>query len=428
MEKKPPDESLEDELGLLIIRGWQDLFQRPGRYHVLPGLMTAGSSGHFTDGGPRRARARVLRLLEQMTDDLTEPRISAACKALLGVDKPDRAQTHVDVRREAAAVRYFGSRRSPLTILKDYEPSWRRYMLEVLREMAVAPAEDDPVRMQTFTQNDLNSALEEVEDLLAKAETAVTEQRLHTADRYLGDVLDVPLRAGASEHESWLYARAFYLRGSVYRDQGRLSGRRTAWDDYAQAGSIYERLQRKRGHARTQLMQAVLLEMGGQLPAALHAYEARTSDSRLPELERQRAALWAGSTLTKLGEVEEARKRIIEALDYFEQNDSDVISGRLKLSANLRQSGQLDSAVDTLQAIPMTKISHRPLLVVRLSVAKAHALLSDEVTIAEGLALLGVAQDSAERQGYGHQLIRIKGLRGGAERGPLRRSTGRFSD
>ena len=215
----------------------------------------------------------------------------------------------------------------------------------------------------------------------------------------------------------WLRARSRVFRptvllGDAHRDRGRLQGPHSAASSYRRALSVYGELDIPRRAAQVELSLTVVSEMGGELQAAARGYALLAGDERLSGRDRARSRLWIGTALSKDGAHGDAARVMTEAAREFEDlgEAEDWSVAQQKLALAYRGAGNLAQA-QRLISIASSGPTGTPMQKVRLSTAKAHILLSDTGTRAQGLILLDETARLALDNGLSHQLRSIESIR-----------------
>ena len=211
----------------------------------------------------------------------------------------------------------------------------------------------------------------------------------------------------------YLRARSLVLSGDAYRDQGRLQGPLSAAHTYRQALAVYGDLDIPRRIAQVELSLTVVTEMGGELHAAARGYARLADDERLSGRDRARARLWIGTALSKDGEHDDAARVMAAAAREFEDlvEAEDWSVAHQKLALAHRGAGNLAEAQRLIGVASASGTADTPMQKVRLSTAKAHILLTDTATWAQGLVLLDDTAQLAQRCGLSHQLQAIESIR-----------------
>lgn len=164
--------------------------------------------------------------------------------------------------------------------------------------------------------------------------------------------------------------------------------------------------------AQVDLSLAVLAEMGGALEPAARRYTVLARDDRLADRDRGLALLWVGTALSKIGRPD-ANRRAIDCMTTasatFERLDEAADWGvaQQKLALAYRTSGDLDTTMHYIESATRNRIGNSPLQHVRLTTARAHVLLSDHATRAEGRQTIAGARETAMLHGLHHQLDAI---------------------
>lgn len=223
--------------------------------------------------------------------------------------------------------------------------------------------------------------------------------------RYAADWLD--------DRGLYLHARSLVLAGDACRDQGRLTGPRSATHTYQRALSLYGELDIPRRMAQVELSLTVIAEMSGELQGAAHGYARLTDDDRLGGRDRARARLWIGTALSKDGQHDYATRVMAQAAREFEDLDEadDWSVAQQKLALAYRGAGNLAEAQRLIGIAATSGTADTPMQKVRLSTAQAHILLTDSGTRSQGLVLLGETAQLAQRCGLSHQLQAIESIR-----------------
>lgn len=226
--------------------------------------------------------------------------------------------------------------------------------------------------------------------------------------RYSANLLD--------ERGLYLHARSLVLAADAYRDQGRLSGPRSAAHSYQRALSLYEGLDIPRRMAQVELSLTVVAEMGGELQRAARGYARLADDDRLGGRDRARARLWIGTALSKDDQHDYAARVMTQAAREFEDlgEAEDWSVAQQKLALAHRGAGNLAEAQRLIGIAGASGTADTPMQKVRLSTAQAHILLTDAGTRTQGLALLDETAQLAQRCGLSHQLQAIESIRLGA--------------
>ncbi|MGR7024454.1 hypothetical protein [Geodermatophilus sp. URMC 62] len=402
--------ALVNDLVRLKKAGWKDLAQRPERYDALRGLVTSSIGEGLSTISPTAALDKVERFFTSILRQLPDRRAADAWYLLLGLNTRGNVGTldHRRVRADAAFRN--GKPRKPDTFRRFDEQLLMRLLLEVLG--GEKPNAPPAIRGDRQSESRILTVRDFVrmEDVLAAVTDAISQQRFVPAEAALKEILRAPRSSSPSARELRLYATAHFLLGHVYRDRGRLHVRRPAEKNYRLAAAMWAEARETPRQAEAELMTAVLLEMSNQLREALAAYSSLSDDGRLTDRGRFRAILFAGSVLTKLGHGDEAKRRILRAIDYFEQHNTDVVSGYLKLASALLRFEGPDAANEALTEVRLSAAAS-PLLVVRRELSLAHVLVSQPKTFAEGQEKLRHLGLEAERNDLGHQLSKIQELR-----------------
>ncbi|MFJ9692564.1 hypothetical protein [Kitasatospora sp. NPDC101183] len=214
------------------------------------------------------------------------------------------------------------------------------------------------------------------------------------------------------ERGLYLLARSSSLVGDLRRDQGVLLGPLSASASYAQAHTLFTRLDIPRRIAQLDLSLAVVTEMSGRLDAAASRYSELAGDARISPRDRARAALWVGTALDKQGRHGQAIGITQAAIGVFED------LGEVEDWATAHQKLALAQAARQIEVARSNATGPAPMQDVRLTTAHGHILLSDRASAAEGLALLDRAEAMAATYGMTHQQRSIQGIRAGFQRAP----------
>jgi hypothetical protein len=130
-------------------------------------------------------------------------------------------------------------------------------------------------------------------------------------------------------------------------------------------------------------------------------------------LERARARLWLGTTLTKQRDLGNAMPVITAAADEFDALDEpdDWSVAHQKLALGHLAAGDQGRAFRYIERALTHRRHDSPLQQVRLDTAHGHILISDPGTRASGEQVLDIAETTATRYGLSHQVRSIHMIR-----------------
>lgn len=254
-------------------------------------------------------------------------------------------------------------------------------------------------------------------DDLERAVVNLSRQDFRTASRLLNQWLMRAQPASLDTKGLYLHARSLVLLADLRRDQGQLSGDRSARQLYFRALDMFEELDIPRRVAQIELSLAVVTEMAGSVATAAGRYHELAGDARLSARDRARAQLWIGTALSKAGQHVAGARAMLPALREFDAlaEEDDWSVAHQKLALAYRGCGDLDRALRHIDVALESRATNAPMQHVRLSTAHAHILLGDTATCGEGLTLLDHAAAVSAQFGLGHQLASIGAIRAAFE-------------
>jgi hypothetical protein len=276
---------------------------------------------------------------------------------------------------------------------------------EMLCRSGLGPSLVAPLRPQVWE-------FESWTDDLERASIALSRQDFTSAGTLLERwMLRFPVTE-LDERGGYLHARSLVLQGALRRDQGRLAGPGSARSSLTAARAEFARLGIESRVAQTDLGLTVLEEMGGELESSARSYELLSQDSRLSERDRALAVLWVGTALSKVGRADAtecAVNMMTTASETFERLDeaADWSVAQQKLALAHRARGELGRALWFIDLAERNRIIDSPLQFVRLNTARAHILLNDTGTCAEGIRVIERAREMAAMHTLRHQLDSI---------------------
>lgn len=218
------------------------------------------------------------------------------------------------------------------------------------------------------------------------------------------------------ERGRYLRGRSLVLLGGVRRDQGVLTGPKSATSALVQAREIFEELDIPRRVAQADLALTVLKEMSGDLTPAIVDYRELGVDGRLRDVDRTLARVWAGRALSKLADPDSSAAAIdllTNASASFERQDEAGYwaFAQQKLALSHRGCGDLARANQQIGTVIGYRVTASPLQHVRLLTAHAHILSSDGRSGTDGDMAFDKAHRLAAKHGLGHQLTSIAAIR-----------------
>ena len=215
----------------------------------------------------------------------------------------------------------------------------------------------------------------------------------------------------------YLKAQSLVVLGNVRRDQGLLSGPRSASRNYDKALELFSALRQPRRVAQVELLRTVLTEMSGDLANSVRSYRILADDRRLSDLDRARARLWVGTALTKgsggKASADMSIRSIQEAIRTFEVLDEpdEWHVAQQKLALARLSSGDLAGSLEAIEYAVESRRNDSPLQQVRLDTAYGHILCADAATRETGLVLLDETYQMAAEFELAHQMVSIDRIR-----------------
>lgn len=314
----------------------------------------------------------------------------------------------LDDRRRAADRAYTGRgyAREPDTVQRFLER-------DLLDPLLIDILSRDTHDLVARASSDRGIDYEEWEDDLQRATICVARQDFWLGNTLLERWLDRVNRQSLNDIGAYLHGRTLMVLADLRRDQGHIRGPLSAEAAYRGAQEMFVRLRAPRRVAQAELMLAVTAEMRGELDNAAARYRALADDERLSDLDRARAGLWIGTSLTKQSHLAQAVAAITDATLRFESLNEPVewaVAHQKHALAQLA-AGRLDDANRHIVCATEGVRDESPLQQVRLQVAHAHILLTDHATREAGTSLLNQMEHTATRYSLAHQLQAIKHLR-----------------
>ena len=287
---------------------------------------------------------------------------------------------------------------------------WAQQRFEMLCRSGTRPSPVTAVRAQRWE-------FESWTDDLERASVALSRQDFGAAGTLVERWLTRFPPAELDERGAYLHSRTLILQGGIRRDQGRLAGPGSARASFLAARDGFARLGMDSRVAQTDLALVLLTEMGGELESSARGYEAFTRDIRLSERDRGLALLWMGRALSKIAHPDAAAHAVellVVASETFERLDeaADWSVAQQKLALAHRSQGDLGRASWFIDLAVRNKVDNSPMQHVRLNTARAHILLTDPATTAEGSRVIDGVRDVAALHGLRHQLDNIARIRG----------------
>lgn len=412
------------ELQRLVKLGWHDLVRRPERqtnrgkghkgYPLFVAAIKAQDPSEGVPGAPSWRRA-VLRHLNGLITRTDDPNIAKAWRTLLGMAPyPTNYPASVKDRRMEALAEYRTTRKG------KSEATFRRIEEEELFPPLISILEAADAPSPTTVRSKGPDPLEVAGHLVASARDKILLYRFAEAEDLLRRARDTcPLAGRYNEAGLRLHMEIYTAWGHIHRDRGETA---EAEADYKHAGEWAKEAHLRVEQAQAHLHATVVREMRagwGESPQSrtllsqvYQAYVKHSTNPLLGELERQRAAMWAGSALHKLGKSDEAVKRISKAKKWLISEGYDITSSHVKLATAQLSAYGPDVATKTLAELDSIDASsaRRLLQQVRRGVAYSRILLSQPRTRDDGLTELQRLFRLAMDEGYGHQAGLIEGL------------------
>ncbi|WP_298993079.1 hypothetical protein [uncultured Pseudokineococcus sp.] len=358
--------------------------------------------------------------LTLVLDDIDDPTTAQAWRVLLGwypnpEEKPGLAR---DRRIEALKVFEPDGPTSESSFRKKYERECLYpALIKVLERRLNQKDELDAATTGSRARyNQTRMRLDQAEDLLQQATKLFERSRAADAKLLLGKALELSPPSQDNERTLLLHVDIHLAEGDIDRDRGRFA---EATASYKRAANFAVRAGRPRSVALAKLYETVVKEMQWQVPGgrrlleeAAMAYQGFAEDEHLGEVHRQRAAMWAGSAVLKLGDPEKAVDLITDASRWLLDAGWDYVSSHTKLAAAMLELRGPIEAQEVLTGLDkyVSAASRAPLQQVRLGFVHAKIQLSQPRSRDEGLTELQQLLLQARQGRYGHQEQSIRKL------------------